>query len=826
MGAVTALAQDAPCGPSDPSVPPECGNYQWPMVQSPCPEVQIKQKHDHTPLKQYRSQGWDTVVDCIHHTLELSCMPYIPVQYFNGQYTVDTIPFDPPDPTFALGVKMPVSTDDDFAADTTRIPFPFYFFGIQKNYFVLGANGMISFNTATRNKYCPWQFSHALPWPDNTSGAPQGMGTTVADMRDAIYGVYEDTHPIAAYLHGDQGIYYGIQGEEPCRKIICSWNGIPTYPGTRNQNNRCTYQIVCYEGSNIIEVHVKRRAMNSNWQNGRGLIGIQNATGLPQQKGNPMQGDVTNVHVVPNSPAAFYPAGGNLLTTTLDSFAVRFTPQGLIAPFVRWYRVFNDGRPSVELTTEVTDTNGYYVRMQRDLDPTMQTMPLCPTLTTAYVSPTEESRYVFLMRYSDAAGTVHTLTDTIVIGVDRAKSITLRPAAGHPGDTVQDLCAGERASLMIEYPPLQDTLHTEFQLSRIHNGVRTPLPDSLLVLGQLYEDEVSGLKRIPVVLMPDEGATEVPVDDIDSIEIFLSVDFVSTCHNTTRLLVRHKPVYDTTEHHGICLGDVFHWEVDGNNYTQPTTSVQYQLQSVEGCDSIVHLDLKVYDVSYTVDEIFDCRPVTWINGQTYTESNTATAATDTIHLLNEAGCDSIVQLALVIEPMTAAIHSSLEYFDYDHMEVELTDISTGGAGRQWLIPNSDPKTDLTVYYSIPANLDSVNIGMAETSPFGCRDTAWVMLPFRKEVIWMPNIFTPGNPGTERNGLFASHSQHLKYEEMYIYNRRGELVYRCQAVDCPWDGRDMQGRECPQGSYVYLIRYITEYEPHVTHTLKGTVTLIR
>ena len=90
-------------GQSTPSEPLECGEWQWPAVQSPCPEVQVKQKHDHTPKPQYRHYGWDTVIDCnTREGIVLSCMPYIPVQYFNGTYTVDEIPYNPPDSTFCL----------------------------------------------------------------------------------------------------------------------------------------------------------------------------------------------------------------------------------------------------------------------------------------------------------------------------------------------------------------------------------------------------------------------------------------------------------------------------------------------------------------------------------------------------------------------------------------------------------------------------------------------------------------------------------------------------------------------------------------------------
>ena len=122
----------AQIGPHDPSEPVDCGDFQWPLHQEPCPEVQIKQKHDHTPRKHYQAQGWDTAVTCSQTSITLSCMPYVPPQFFNGQYTVDTIPYFPPDPTFSRGTKMPVTTDDDFATDTTHIPFNFFFFGIKK----------------------------------------------------------------------------------------------------------------------------------------------------------------------------------------------------------------------------------------------------------------------------------------------------------------------------------------------------------------------------------------------------------------------------------------------------------------------------------------------------------------------------------------------------------------------------------------------------------------------------------------------------------------------------------------------------------------------
>ena len=806
---------EPPFGPHEPSAKAECGKYQWPEVQAPCPEVQIKQKHDHSPLKQYQARGWDTVVTCQQRELELSCMPFLPVQYFNGQYTVDTIPFDPPDPTFARGKKMPVSTDDDFSSSPTQIPFSFFFFGERKEAFVLGANGLITFDTTAAGKYCPWKYSSPLPWPDNTKGAPASMGTTIANMRDAIYGIYEDTHPISSYLDGDQGIYYGIQDEAPCRKIICSWNGIPPFPGVRNKDNRCTYQIVCYEGSNIVEVHVKRRGRNTDWQDGHGIIGVQNATGLPQEKGSI---GTSTAYVQTGALPAYYPEGANLLTDTLENIAFRFTPQGNTVANGHWYRIFDDGRDSVELpfaSVSTEDTNGYQVPMG-------EVMSSCPTLTTAVVSPTCVSRYVYHIRFKDASNYWYNLYDTITIGIDTTYDLSLHRMRGDNAARQVDICRGNIAQLVLEFPELQDTSHLTFHLTRTQQGTDVPLANSQLTIGQMYTDVQTRTKKIPMVLQPDKVAQTLPGNEPDTVHLAVEIDFINGCSNVENFLIITHPSYDTVDEHGICEGESFTWEYDSLTYTSTTHTPQVTVSTTAGCDSVVHLNLTVYEKSFSVDERRDCKPLTWLNGKTYTGDNSATREEDTVVLHNYWGCDSVVQLDFQIQPMEAIIESSLTHFDYDHMEVELTDVSYGGYNRKWLFPTGDPSYDQTARYTISDGLDSARIAMVEFSTFGCIDTAYITLPFQRDVIWVPNIFTPS---AQDNNLFGARSRHLIKAEMRIYNRFGVLMHICGEVDCQWDGTDRNGRLCPEGTYVYVIRYITEYAPLKTETLKGSVTLI-
>lgn len=875
----TAFGQSNTVG-SEPSPATDCGEYQWPQgVVRPCPNVVIKQKGDHyydddkkgdhTTTPRYRHKGWDTVVSCEHPQILLTSTPYIPVQRFNGTYYVDPIPYDPPDSTFSQGTRMPISTDDNFSNMSTTIPYPFYFFGIRKNSFVLGANGLVAFgpvpvtNTTGTGPSCPWSYSAPLPWNSSSTG---NTPSNLEYMRDAIYGVYEDTYPSPS-THGSSGdpnwgIYYGIQDAYPCRKIICSWNDVPQYSCT---SLRCSYQIVCYEGSNIIEVHVKQRQVCSSWNGGNGIIGIQNATGLPQVRStNPA--DPNSSSAITGKPAAFAPSGYNTTTSSFANVAFRFTPAGTTAKNYGWRRVFDDGhteelRDASVYPEAMDDTNGYYYPMDD--------FSTCPTLTRAYVAPKIPTKYVFYLKFRNANNDEYNLTDTITVGVDTVNYLDLHKLV--VDDTLpgrQDICLNDTARLRLDITTLQEIAHEEWLIRRVSggdtitldslvaentNGVPVNLSNDHLTFDSRYTPtpvfriqgndttcldttlfSIEDYDRVGDTLMtrkiflysnrlPNQG---LQANKIDTILIQVTADFASGCHNYDTFLLRIFPNFDTVVSDGICRGESYTWDANGQKYTESTNPVNTiaELHSQPGCDSIVHLRLTVYDVSYTIEHVEDCKPYTWRNGRTYSTGNAATAATDTIILKNKYNCDSIVQLDFVIHPLTAKLRSDVDHFTLDNLDAVLTDVSIGGASRVWQFPNGPEQTGVNAYYSIPAELDGANIILIANSQYGCVDTAKIYIPLNKEHFWVPNVFTPDNPAG--NNLFSSVSTKTLKQEMLIYNRRGEMVFRCEGADCAWDGRDLDGNPCVQDAYVYIIRYTNEFEPQNTRVLKGTVTLLR
>ena len=84
----------------------------------------------------------------------------------------------------------------------------------------------------------------------------------------------------------------------------------------------------------------------------------------------------------------------------------------------------------------------------------------------------------------------------------------------------------------------------------------------------------------------------------------------------------------------------------GTNTYNTSGVTQDVLLSVNGCDSIVNLDLTILPNSTGTDTRVSCNAITWIDGNTYNTSNTT--ATHNIVAGAANGCDSLVTLDLTI----------------------------------------------------------------------------------------------------------------------------------------------------------------------------------
>ncbi len=257
---VIAICPDGTKGqPSDPIDVSIASNLACYLGNIICPGVDFN-----TQDRDFIDGSKKIIIPCDQETYTLKPKIRIAGGTISG-YKVEQIPYSPP---YSLEEGEPVAlTDDDKYCGVTQLPFKFCFYENTYEELLMAPNGYLSFNVENANKSCGWSMT------GYNSNLPQSNYGGQYDWRNAVYGVMEDIDPKAAT--GNSTFRWAIRGEAPCRAFVNSYYEIPLFG---NNDLKQSYQIVLYEGSNIIDVYVFRRN-RAKWNDGRGVIGVQNKNG-------------------------------------------------------------------------------------------------------------------------------------------------------------------------------------------------------------------------------------------------------------------------------------------------------------------------------------------------------------------------------------------------------------------------------------------------------------------------------------------------------------------------------------------------------------------
>jgi gliding motility-associated-like protein len=167
-----------------------------------------------------------------------------------------------------LNAPSQVNLSDDSWSGVVNIGFPFNFYGQNYNQCVIGSNGLVSFNLANANGYCPWSLGGIPPLPN--------MQLTAA--RNSIMLTYQDINPSL----GGQ-IQYQMIGTAPNRRFVVLYKNIMMFSCTQ----QCNYMaIIMYETTNVFELHIGNKPICTGWNSGLAIQGSEN---------NPM----TVAHITP-----------------------------------------------------------------------------------------------------------------------------------------------------------------------------------------------------------------------------------------------------------------------------------------------------------------------------------------------------------------------------------------------------------------------------------------------------------------------------------------------------------------------------------------------
>lgn len=167
----------------------------------------------------------------------------------------------------------------------------------------------------------------------------------------------------------------------------------------------------------------------------------------------------------------------------------------------------------------------------------------------------------------------------------------------------------------------------------------------------------------------EEGCDSVVTLQLTVVSNYQTVDSIESCDQytwvdgNTYTEDNNSAIYETTAQSGcdsvVTLNLTMHYSVsvvdeqevcdslvwiDGNGYTEDNNTAYYVAQTAEGCDSAITLNLSVRYSVQTTDEKEACDSYMWIDGETYTQSESE--ASYTFEAAN--GCDSTITLNLTM----------------------------------------------------------------------------------------------------------------------------------------------------------------------------------
>lgn len=214
-------------------------------------------------------------------------------------YAVQNIPYSPY--SYAAGTQVLINIDDTWTS-AINLPFCFQFFGNTYNQFVIGSNGLISFDLTYAGGFCQWSFTAANALP--SAGVPL----------NSVMCPYHDIDPSVTGANTACDVRYAVYGTAPCREMVVSWYEIPMF------NSPChsmlaTQQLVLHETTNIIDMYIQNKPLCTSWNGGLAIEGIQNATGT----------------------VAYTVAGRNATQWTATNDGKRFMPTGPPNYTLTWF---------------------------------------------------------------------------------------------------------------------------------------------------------------------------------------------------------------------------------------------------------------------------------------------------------------------------------------------------------------------------------------------------------------------------------------------------------------------------------------------------------
>jgi gliding motility-associated-like protein len=181
------------------------------------------------------------------------------------------------------------------------------------------------------------------------------------------------------------------------------------------------------------------------------------------------------------------------------------------------------------------------------------------------------------------------------------------------------------------------------------------------------------------------------------------------------------------------------------------------------------------------------------------------------------GCSDSVQqtVTVAVQPTVSAGQSAIILQGGQYV---LQGAASGGDSLTYTWSPGSTLNDSTILQPVAIPATDTYYTLTATNSAGCSDTAGVLIKVLQQPL-VPNVFSPNGDGINDTWQIAYLSSYPDCI-VEIFNRYGQLLFRSQGYQTPWDG-NYNGKPLPVGTYYYIIT-----TSHLPKPLSGPVTILR
>jgi gliding motility-associated-like protein len=177
--------------------------------------------------------------------------------------------------------------------------------------------------------------------------------------------------------------------------------------------------------------------------------------------------------------------------------------------------------------------------------------------------------------------------------------------------------------------------------------------------------------------------------------------------------------------------------------------------------------------------------------------------------------------ASVHAPQTLAIEASSDTVELPLAVVNFSTVSSIPLVKwEWTFADGNTSTvaDPSHEYQFPG-IYSVVLNARDEN--GCPLDATQVIEVRKVTnLTLPSAFSPNGDGV--NDTYKVGHYKMDQLSIQIFNRWGQIVFEAATPDFEWNGKDLEGKDVPEGVYIYVVNAVDVTGQGITESRSITV----